>query len=339
MMSLLSSLPVNAVYPMGLLGLLLLPLLFFFRLSSEKKRKGFGFPSLKSFQQYAWSRSWQRDMPTHLRVLTLACLILAAVRPQGGDVRQKKNTEGLDIMLVLDTSMSMQAMDFQINKERKNRLEVVKQVVGDFISGRPDDRLGVVVFGSQAFTQAPLTMDHQVLQQFLRHVKIGMAGPETAIGDGLGTALKRIKDVPAPSKIVILLTDGDNTAGTMDPMEAAQLAKTLGIRVYTIAVGSNEPVPFPVQGFWGMEYRPQIIKMNTELLQKMSEVTGAKSFVAKTTEGLTEVYRTIDKLEKAKQEWEDPIEREELAWVFLVSALVFFTLEQLWLMGRMRVVP
>ncbi|MBC7531816.1 MAG: VWA domain-containing protein [Oligoflexus sp.] len=326
-------------YPWGLALLLTLPLIYIWRSRHEGLRAGFGFPSIKTFRAYSWGSWWQRRMPIILRSLALACLILAALRPQGGDVRAKKHSEGLDIVLALDTSQSMLAMDFMINNERQNRVDVVKHVVEDFITSRPDDRVGLVVFGSEAFTQAPLTMDHQVLLQFLKHVKIGMAGPETAIGDGLGTAIKRLKDVPAPSKIVILLTDGDNTAGTIDPMEAAQLAKSLGIKVYTIAVGSNEPVPFPVQGFWGTEYRNQLIRMNTELLQKMSEVTGARSFVAKDTKTLANIYKTIDSLEKNKQEWEDPIQREELAWIFIVSALSLFLLEQLWLLSRWRVIP
>lgn len=326
-------------YPWGLLLLLILPLIVLWRARREGLRSGFGFPSIQSFRSYDWGRCWQRHMPLLLRSGALACLVLAAIRPQGGDVRAKKHSEGLDIVLALDTSQSMLAMDFLIGGERQNRVDVVKHVVEDFITSRPDDRVGLVVFGSEAFTQAPLTMDHQVLLQFLKHVKVGMAGPETAIGDGLGTAIKRLKDVPAPSKIVILLTDGDNTAGTIDPMEAAQLAKSLGIKVYTIAVGSNEPVPFPVQGFWGTEYRNQLIRMNTELLKKMSELTGARSFVAKDTETLANIYKTIDRLEKNKQEWEDPIQREELAWVFIVAALLCLFLEQLWLAGRWRVVP
>ncbi|MES2745073.1 MAG: VWA domain-containing protein [Bdellovibrionota bacterium] len=331
--------PTSFVYPLGLFALILLPFLFAYRSHAEKKKRGYGFPSLTSLQSYARRRSWQRDMPIYLRLLTLACLIVAATRPQGGDVRQKKHVEGLDIVLVLDTSQSMLAMDFKVGGERKNRLEVVKQVVGEFISSRPDDRIGLVVFGTTSTTQAPLTMDHQILQQFLKHIAIGMAGPETAIGDGLATGVKRLKDIPAPSKVLILLTDGDNTAGTIDPLEAAQLAKTLGIKIYTIAVGTNEPVPFPVQGFWGTEYRPQVFKVNTELMNKIAELTGGQSYQAKTTEDLKEVYSTIDKLEKAKQEFEDPIEREELAWVFLCGALFFLASEQLWLTSRQRVVP
>ncbi|MBC7660021.1 MAG: VWA domain-containing protein [Chitinophagaceae bacterium] len=326
-------------YPWVLLLLALIPLLYMWRSRDEQKRAGFGFPSIASFRTYSWSGRWQRHMPSILRSVALICLAIAAARPLGGDVRAKKHSEGLDIMLVLDTSQSMLAMDFEIKKERQNRLEVVKHVVEEFINGRPDDRMGVVVFGAEAFTQAPLTMDHKVLLQFLKHVTVGMAGPDTAIGDGLGTAIKRLKDVPAPSKIVILLTDGDSNAGSLDPMEAAQLAKTLGIRVYTIAVGSNKPVPFPVQGLWGMEYRPQLIRMNTELLVKMSELTGAQSFMASTTEGLSEIYKTIDHLEKSKQEWEDPIEREEMAWVFLLASLGCVLIEQLWLLSRWRVIP
>ncbi len=329
----------NFEYPWGAVALVLLPLLYLWQIKCDGRRAGFGFPSIQTFRSYHWGSWWQRYMPLLLRGATLVCLLLAAMRPLGGEKSIKKHSEGLDIMLALDTSQSMLAMDFLVNNERQNRVDVVKHVVEDFISSRPDDRIGLVVFGSEAFTQAPLTMDHQVLLQFLKHVKVGMAGPETAIGDGLGAAIKRIKDVPAPSKIVILLTDGDNTAGTIDPMEAAQLAKTLGIKVYTIAVGSNEPVPFPVQGFWGTEYRNQLIRMNTELLKKMADLSGARSFVAKDTETLTNIYKTIDRLEKNKQEWEDPLEREERAWVFLLGALAFLLGEQLWLATRWRVIP
>ncbi len=326
-------------YPYVLGLILLLPLLYMYQTRRERKRRGFGFPSLATLKAYGWGAAWPRRMPLLLRALTLLCLILAAARPLGGDVRAKKHSEGLDIMLALDTSGSMRAMDFILNKEREDRLTVVKHVVEDFISSRPDDRIGIVVFGTEAFTQAPLTMDHKVLLQFLKHVSIAMAGPETAIGDGLATAIKRLKDVPAPSKIIILLTDGDNTSGTINPLEAAQLAKTLGIRVYTIAVGSNEPVPFPVQGFWGTEYRNQLIRMDTETLEKIAGLTGGRSFVAKDTQTLSHIYKVIDQLEKSKQEWEDPVQREELAGLFLMGALISLFAELLWMGTRLRVVP
>lgn len=330
----------NFVYPWVLIGLLLLLPLAFIAIRSEGKRQGFGFPSTSPLAGFAWNRGhFFVRLPWVLRLACIAALIVAAARPLGEEEAGKRHVEGLDIILTLDTSQSMLAMDFQIDGKRQNRLDVVKRVVEDFIGKRSDDRIGLVVFGSQAFTQSPLTLDHKVLLQFLRHITIGMAGPETAIGDGLGTAIKRIKDVPAPSKIVILLTDGDNTAGAIDPLEAARLAKTLGIRVYTIAVGSNEPVPFPVQGFFGTEYRSQVIRMNTEVLQKIAEETRGKFFVAKDTETLQKIYATIDHLEKTRKESQDPVVRKELAWPFLILALFFLFAEQLWLLTPWRVIP
>ncbi len=277
--------------------------------------------------------------PPILRSLLFVSLIVAAARPVVYDSHAKKQSEGLDIVLALDTSQSMLAMDFEWQGKRQNRLQVVKNVVQEFIGMRPDDRIGLVVFGTEAYTQAPLTLDHKVLQQFLRLIDIGMAGPDTAIGDGLGTAIKRIKEVEAPSKIVILLSDGTNTAGQIDPGQAAELAKTLGIRVYTIAVGTNEPVPFPYRGFFGLEYRMQEIKTDVELLKAIAEKTGAQFFQAKDTEGLRDVYATIDKLEKRSIEWEQPRVSREMAWVPLCLALLFLLLEALWALSPWRVIP
>ncbi len=277
-------------------------------------------------------------LPVFLRSMLLLCLVLAAARPVIFDQSSKKHREGLDIVLALDTSQSMLAMDFEWKGSRQNRLQIVKNVVQEFIGKRTDDRIGLVVFGSEAYTQAPLTMDHKVLQQFLRLIEIGMAGPETAIGDGLGTAIKRLKELDAPSKLIILLSDGTNTAGQIDPREAAALAKTLGIKVYTIAVGTNEPVPFPYRGFFGLEYRMQEIKTDVELLKSIAETTGARFFEAKDTEGLRDVYSTIDKLEKRSIEWEEPRVTRELAWLPLLLALGFLSLEALWALGPWRVV-
>ncbi len=277
--------------------------------------------------------------PDILRMLTLICLILAIARPVDYKSASKRKTEGLDIMLALDTSQSMMAMDFELKGKRQNRLYVVKQVVQEFIGRREDDRIGLVVFGSEAFTQAPLTMDHKVLQQFLRLTEIGMAGPETAIGDALGTAIKRLKDVEAPSKIIILLSDGGNTAGQIDPKEAAQLAKSLGVRIYTIAVGSNEPVPFPYRGFFGLEYRMQQIQTDTVLMKAIADITGGAFFQAKDTEGLRAVYAKIDKLEKRQQEWELPRTARELAWIPLSLVLILLSLEALWALTPWRVIP
>ncbi len=178
-----------------------------------------------------------------------------------------------------------------------------------------------------------------MLLQFLKPVAIGMAGPETAIGDALATAVKRLKDVEAKSKIVILLTDGSNTAGAVEPKSAVEAARTLGIKVYTIAVGSNGPVPYPVQGFFGTEYRSQVFKMDTELLQFMADATGGKAFLASDTETLEKVYATIDRLEKTKVHLDDPRPRVEFAWAFLLAALSCLALEQGLAASRWRVIP
>ncbi len=279
------------------------------------------------------------NLPHFFRLGLLACLILAAARPQLMDQNTKRQVEGLDIMLVLDTSNSMLAMDFELEGKRQNRLEVVKHVVEDFIQKRMDDRLGLVVFGSQAFTQAPLTLDHKVLLEFLKPVKIGMAGPETAIGDALATAVKRLKDIDAKSKIVILLTDGASTAGVVEPRSAVEAARTLGIKIYAVGVGSDGPVPFPTQGFFGVEYQQRIFKMDTELMKFIADSTGGKFFLASDTETLQKIYATIDQLEKTRKDVDDPRPREEAAWIFLLAALAFFALEHALAASRWRVVP
>jgi Ca-activated chloride channel family protein len=327
-------------YPWVLAALLIVPFLYFLLHQRERRRRGLAFPYTGIVQTHAWdSVQLILEGPGILRLLVLSLLIVALARPQRVDQLGRKSTEGLDIMLVLDTSNSMLAMDFVLDGKQQNRLQVVKRVVENFIQKRTDDRIGLVIFGSQAYTQAPLTMDHQVLHEFLKPVNIGMAGPETAIGDSLAIAVKRLKDLEAKSKVVILLTDGSNTAGDMDPKEAARIAKTLGVKVYTIGVGSNEPVPFPVRGFWGVEYRSQIIKMDVELMQFIAETTGGRFFTASDTETLQKIYDTIDQLEKTKKEWDQPKALEEYAWVFLLAALGFMALEQAWLGSRWRVVP
>jgi Ca-activated chloride channel family protein len=330
----------NFAYPYVLLGLLVLPLYYLLLHRKEKRRRGLAYPYTASVETHAWDRAqFILEGPGILRLLALALLILAMARPQLLHELGRKSSEGLDIMLVLDTSNSMLAMDFVWEGKQQNRLQVVKRVVENFISKRTDDRIGLVIFGSQAYTQAPLTMDHQVLHEFLKPVSIGMAGPETAIGDALAIAVKRLKDIEAKSKLVILLTDGSNTAGDMDPREAARIAKTLGIKVYTIGVGSNEPVPFPVRGFWGVEYRSQIIKMDVELMKFIAETTGGRFFTASDTETLQKIYDTIDQLEKTKKDWDQPRALDEYAWMFLLGALGLLALEWAWMMSRWRVVP
>lgn len=326
-------------YPWVLLFLLLLVPLAWLLLARPEKRAGFAYGAVGILRSALAAQKFWLNLPYFLRLSLLAALILAAARPQLMDAETKRQVEGLDIVLALDTSNSMLAMDFELEGKRRNRVEVVKHVVEQFIQKRVDDRIGLVVFGSQAFTQAPLTLDHRVLLEFLKPVSIGMAGPETAIGDALATAIKRLKDVEAKTKIIILLTDGANTAGSVQPRSLVEAARTLGIKVYAIGVGSNGPVPFPTQGFFGVEYQQRIFKMDIELMQFIADATGGKFFLASDTETLEKVYATIDQLEKTKKAVDDPRPREEFAWVFLLAALVFFTLEQVLAASRWRVIP
>lgn len=270
-----------------------------------------------------------------LRCLALILLVLGLARPQDGRTEHKKRTEGLDIMLVVDTSGSMKAMDFTHNGRQKNRLEVVKSVLEAFVDQRADDRIGLVVFGSQAYAQAPLTLDHEVLSVYLNNTEIGMAGESTAIGDALGVAVNRLKDIKAKDKIIILLTDGTNTAGKLEPLQAAEAAKALGIKVYAIGIGSNKPVPVPTP----FGYQRIRVDMDRETLTKISEITEAEVFFAKDTEALKEVYETIDRLEKTEAEIDVYHHVEEKFAVFVWPGLVLVLLELLFSLSKYRRIP
>jgi Ca-activated chloride channel family protein len=274
-----------------------------------------------------------------LRTLAIVAVVLALSRPQSVDRPSSRSNEGIDIVLVVDTSGSMRALDFELKGERVDRLEVVKDVIGKFIEQRIDDRIGMVVFGTEAYTQVPLTLDHQVLHAFLKRGKIGMAGDATAIGDALATATKRVKDVDAKSRIVILLTDGTNTAGKVDPRTAAQAAASVGVRVYTIGVGSNGMVPMPVQGFFGETIQNVEVELDEALLREIAETTKGKYFKASDTEALVNVYKAIDELEKRKIEQNDYRRYEEKYFVLVALALLALLAEALFNLTRWRRIP
>ena len=273
------------------------------------------------------------------RLLVLLLLVGAAAGPRFGQGRVSRSTEGLDIVLVVDTSQSMRALDLKIGNERFDRLEVVKAVLAKFIGKRHDDRIGMVVFGAEAFTQAPLTLDHGVLLKFLKQIRIGMAGPSTAIGDGLATAVRRLKDLEAKSRVIILLSDGENTAGMVDPREAAEAAKTLGVKVYTIGVGTNGMVPMPVQGLFGPTTRNQRVRIDEKLLKDIASTTGGQTFMAADTDALLQVYDTIDKLEKTKTEVQEYVDYEDASFWFLLPALLLMMGEALLSTTRLRRLP
>lgn len=270
----------------------------------ERLRRGrgyFRFPLATALKPlYRRGDGLAMRLPSWLMALALACLIVGLARPQRGRAETEVTSEGIDIMLAIDASGSMAAMDFKLDGEAVNRLVVVKKVVSEFIRGQKGDRLGMVVFGEEAYTQCPLTLDYDVLTQLLDHVEIGIAGDGTAIGDGLALAVKRLKDLPGKSRVVILLTDGRNNAGSVSPEKAAEIAKTFGIKVYTIGIGTKGPVPFPQPGIFGNRLIYVNLDMDEETLEKIAETTGGRYFYATDTKKLEAIYKEIGQLEKTK---------------------------------------
>ncbi len=276
-----------------------------------------------------------RLLPLLLRVVAMFLLVVAVARPQGGVVQREVLSEGVDIALVIDTSESMRAMDFNLGTKPATRLQVVKKVVNDFIGRRVNDRIGLVVFGEEALIQCPHTTDYGVLRQTLAAVKRGMAGGNTAIGNALTTAVTSLKELPGSSRIVILLTDGENTTGVIDPLQAARAAATYGIKVYTIGVGSTGRARF--QTPFGIEY--QEVRLDEETLESIAESTGGKYFRATDTEGLERIYALIDDLEKTKVEVKEYTEYEELYPMLLWPALFLLALDVLLRTTWLRTLP
>jgi Ca-activated chloride channel family protein len=259
-----------------------------------------------------------------LRSLAIVALILA----------QNATTEGIDIMIASDISGSMLAEDFQ-----PNRLEAGKNIAIDFIKNRPDDRIGLVIFSGESFTQCPLTIDHDVLINLYKDVKFGMIDDGTAIGMGLATAVNRLKDSPTKSKVIILLTDGSNNMGSIPPLTAAEIAKQFDIRVYTVGIGTHGFAPYPVQTPDGIQYQRMPVDVDEVTLGKIADITGGKYFRATDNHTLENIYQQIDKLEKAKIDVTQYHKKTELFLPFALIALFFLSLEFLlkntWLKGAL----
>jgi Ca-activated chloride channel family protein len=268
-----------------------------------------------------------------LRGIVLVLLVVCLARPQSGARVENVSTFGVDIVVALDISGSMRAEDFQPD----NRLEVAKRTVEEFVEGRPSDRLGLVVFGSLAATRSPLTLDHEMLRQFLEQVDFAPSDQEgTAIGLGLATALNRLRESEARSKVVVLVTDGRNNSGQIGPKAASEAARALGVRVYTIGVGSDGEVPIPV-GPLGRRYVR--IELDEDLLKEIADSTGGRYFRATDAEGLRDVFATIDDLEKSEIESKVRVVYSEIFPRLLVPALALLLLERLLLSTRLRRLP
>lgn len=277
--------------------LLVIPLMIFWYISREKKMQG----SLSMSTLKGLTTSGKSLMPVMrhygivLRSLALIALIVALARPQSSLSWQNSTTEGIDIMIATDISGSMLARDFH-----PDRLEAGKNIAIDFIKDRPNDRIGLVVFSGESFTQCPLTIDHDVLINLFKDIKNGMIEDGTAIGMGLATAVNRLKDSEAKSKVIILLTDGSNNGGSIPPLTAAEIAKQFNIRVYTVGVGTNGYAPYPVQTPFGIQYQRMKVDIDEGTLSKIASTTGGKYFRATNNQKLKEIYQQIDNMEKAR---------------------------------------
>ncbi|MCF8229090.1 MAG: VWA domain-containing protein [Bacteroidales bacterium] len=257
-----------------------------------------------------------------LRMLALALLIIALARPQSSSSKKNVSVEGIDIVMALDISSSMLARDL-----KPDRLEAAKSVAQDFINGRPNDRVSLVVFSKETFTQVPLTTDHSVLSNIFKDIKSGILEDGTAIGDGLATAVNRLKESKAVSKVIILLTDGENNAGALDPKSAAEIAEMYGIRIYTIGVGSRGTAPYPVSTAFGTHMQQIEVKIDEELLKEIAAMTDGRYFRATSNQKLEDIYDEIDKLEKSKIDVTEFTRKHEEFLLLALIALGLFVVE------------
>ena len=308
--------------------LLLVPaMIAFYVIRQIKTTASLSMPGLKPFENAGKTyRNYLRYIFFGLRSVTVALLIIVIATPQKTDMFQDVSTEVIDIILALDISGSMLARDF-----KPDRLEASKNVATEFISGRPYDRMGLVVFSGESFTQCPLTTDHAVLINLMRELQSGMIEDGTAIGNGLALAVSRIKDSEAKSKVIILLTDGVNNRGEIAPATAADIAKTYGIRVYTIGVGTMGTAPYPVQTPFGIQYQNMQVEIDEDVLKDIAGKTGGRYFRATDNNKLVQVYGEIDKLEKSKIDVRQFKRKEEK---FMLPAMILFVLLIIEILGR-----
>lgn len=258
-----------------------------------------------------------------LKYLALALLVLALARPQLGVGKVRSDTEGINIVLAVDLSESMAALDFRRRGRVVNRLEAVKDVVREFVSGRSGDRIGMVVFGSEAYTQLPLTRDYHAIADTLDRLEIGAAGRNTALGDALGISLKRLADIESEANVVILLTDGRSNAGELTPAVAAEVAARMGVTVYTVGVGSRGQAPFRIRDpIFGERFVYQRVDIDEDTLEEIARTTGGRYFRAEDSETLRRIYETIDAMEKTEVEVTEYVRYRDLYPVPLGAALL-----------------
>jgi len=302
---------------------LLIPLIIWYIWKDREANAAIRFSTLKGFSGAGrTAKYWLRHILFAVRLIILSLIIVVLARPQSVNKWQDVNTEGIDIIIALDISGSMLAQDF-----RPDRLEASKAVAIEFVSGRPTDRIGLVVYSAESFTQCPLTTDHAVLINLFHDIKSGMIEDGTAIGMGLANAVSRLKDSKAKSKVIILLTDGVNNRGSIAPLTAAEIARTFNIRVYTIGVGTQGTAPAPVQTPYGVQIRQVPVEIDEQILQQIAQVTDGKYFRATNNQKLIEIYKEIDQMEKSKIDVREYSRKEEEYLAYGLGAVILLLFE------------
>ncbi len=303
--------------------LLLVPLIAWYIWKESKISATLQMSSLRGFEGMPTSKKvYLRHLPFIFRVLALALIVVVIARPQSTNNHKEVTTEGIDIVVALDVSTSMLAQDF-----KPNRLEAAKDVAMDFVSGRTDDNIGLVIFAAESFTQCPMTTDHEVLINLFQDIQTGVLEDGTAIGMGLATSVTRIKDSKAKSKVIILLTDGVNNKGEVAPLKAAEFAKKFGVRVYTIGVGTIGMAPYPMETNFGVQLQNMEVKIDEPMLKEIAKITDGKYFRATNKSKLAEIYREIDSMEKTRIEEREFSKRAEEYHIFAIFATLFLLLE------------
>jgi Ca-activated chloride channel family protein len=304
--------------------LLLIPIFIYSHFWRENRRESdFRYSDMKFLA--GLRKSWRvrlRHLPFVLRLAAMILLTITLARPQAHDREEKKTTEGIDIILCLDTSTSMAAEDL-----KPNRIEAAKIVAKEFVEGRQSDRIGLVPFAAQSFTQCPLTTDYPVVLSLLSDIRMRMVEDGTAIGMAMGTAINRLRESTAKSKVVILLTDGQNNRGELDPVTAAHAAAALGIKIYTIGVGTRGLAPYPVETMMGVRYQNIPVDIDEDMLREIASVTGARYYRATDERKLRDIYHQIDQLERSKVETVEYRHVAELYSPWLAGALICLLLE------------
>lgn len=315
--------------------LLLIPLIVWYIMRLSKTQATFKLASTQAFKgMKPGVRVYMRHLPFVLRLMSVALVIIVIARPQAIDSWEESETQGIDIVMTLDVSGSMLSQDLQ-----PNRLEAAKKVAAEFITDRQNDNIGLVIFAGESFTQCPLTTDHTVLLNLLNKIDFGLIEDGTAIGLGLANAVNRLKDSESDSRVVILLTDGTNNRGQIAPLTAADLARSYGIRVYTVGVGTKGMAPTPVQTPFGIRMQNMSVDIDEKTLTEIASMTGGKYFRAEDTEGLRKVYDEIDEMEKYLINVQNVTRRQELFHWFAFGALALVLIELLLRRTWLRSIP